>query len=606
MARMPIAILPAIASRLAEIEALLTPFDAFELSGQLDQLVGADAKLTDDERLGCQAEILGLRFTPAHGADRGPWDCYFGPTFSGQSADGEMVYIPDARAIDAEVIEYWKARSEQTPHPTLQARYADLALEIGRVWNREHRSEAPIELPRALTQSAIDAHLTSVETGLSHSEHQAWEFLNRAMDLALFIHDEGRVARAKRVAYEHSRQQRAVGESGYWWRLDNMVWDRKGLDLTDDERAELLSWLDEALAVHADIGDEKRFDPHQAQMAADRLRRWRDKLGQVDLGIEALKKAGAAFEAIAAKTNALTAIAWLQDLSARYRQARLMSDAARVDAAIKARSAEAEASMTRHEVKIEIPQEEMDQWLGALLKDSLDVSLGRIAVHLMNDEERLRRMVEESAANAPLQAHIAMSIMGENGFTRATIGSVKDDLPGRVLNMAATLIGHSAPLLHMALDRAKTQWSLNAETLFAWLTQSPLFPPSVHGLLREGIDAWFDEDHVKAIHLLVPQVEASLREWLSALGESPMEHDRRASGFKVIGMGDVLRAKSFTEGVHPTLRHHLRAFYTEAKGLNLRNQLAHGLSRPETLNRGTANWVIHSLLAIRTFAHLNR
>ncbi len=604
MARMPIVILPAVAKRLAELEASLSPFDPAELSGQLDQLVGADAKLTDEERLGCQAEILGLRFCAVRGDDRGPWDSYFGPIFSGQREDGEMAYFPDARAISHEIIEYWKARSERTPHPGLRARYADLALEIGRIWNREHRSETPIELSRSLTQRSIDAHLKAVNASLLGSEHQSWESLDRALDLALFIHDAERIKRAKGCAYKHCRRQRAAGESGYWWRLDSMVWNRKGLDLTESERDELIAWLDEALATHSDISDEKRFDPHQAQTAADRLQRWHNKLARPERGIDAIKRAGAAFEAIAAKTNALTATAWLQDLSTRYRQAKLMSDAARVDAAIKARSAEAEESMTRREVKIEIPQAEMDRWLDALLKDSLELALGRIAAHMMTSEERLMQMVEDWAANAPLHAHIAMNIMGENGFTRATIGSIKDDMPGRVLNVAATLIGNLAPWLHMALDRAKKQWSLDAEALFAWLAQSPLFPPSAQGLLKEGIDAWFAEDHVKAVHLLVPQVEAALREWLSALGESPMTHDSRAGGFKVIGMGDVLRSEAFKEHVHPTLIHHLRAFYTEAKGLNLRNRIAHGLASPESLNRGAANWVIHSLLAIRTYAHL--
>ncbi len=600
---MPIAILPAIATRLAEIEASQEPIEAYELSIQLDQLVGS-AELSFDERLGCQAEILGLRFAPVRGDDRGPWDSYFGPIFSGQREDEEIVHVPDAKAFGSEIIEYWKKRAEQTFHPVLRARYADLAWEIGRIWNREHRANDRIDLPRDLAQRSIDAHLATIDNRLSHSEHQAWEFLERALELALHIHDPNRVEHAKCAAFEQGRRQRAAGESGYWWRLDNMVWDRKGLDLTAAERAEIISWLDEALEIHSDIYNEKHFDPHQAQMAADRLRRWHDKLGHPERGISVIKKAGAAFEAIAAKTNALTATAWLQDLSARYRHATLMEDAARVDAAIKARSQEVEASMTRHEVKVEVPQDKMDQWLDVLLKDSLEMSLGRIAVHMMTDEDRLRQMVEDSAANAPLHAHIPMSIMGESGFTRATIGSVKDDMPGRMLNMAATLIGHSAPWLHMALDRTKTRWALDTNRLLAWLSQSPLFSPSSNGLLKEGIDAWFAEDHVKSVHLLVPQAEAALREWLSTLGESPMEEDRRAGGFKVIGMGDVLRTKSFKEQVHPTLTHHLRAFYVDPKGLNLRNRIAHGLASPEILNCGTANWVIHSLLAIRTFAHL--
>lgn len=602
---MPIVVLPVLAARLAVIERSIEPFDAMELSGELDKLVGDSTNLTANERLGCVAEIVGLKFMPMRGADRGPWDSYFGPIWSGTTADGKPFYGPDAQAIPLEVIQYWGARASQTPHPMLQARYADLAMEIGRIWNREH-PDAAIELSRELTQSSIDAHLKAVEAGLAAVDHRAWVSLNRAMDLALFIHDEKRVERGKLGTFAYCRDQRDTGESRFWWNIDNLAWDRKGLELTDGERDELIGWLDEALTVHSDISDEKRFDPHQAQEAADRLKRWYDKLGKPNLGIDAIKKAGAAFEAMAVKTNALTAIAWLEDLSRRYRQARLMDDVARIDATIKARSEEAEQSMKLQQVSFEIPQEEMSQWLEELTNGSLELALAKIAVNLITGEEELRKLVEDAAANAPIHAHISISIMGPGGFTRATIGSVKDDMPGRVMSLAATLIGAGAPWLHQAIEHTKSKWQLDADKLFGWLAKSPLFPAHVHGLLREGIDAWFVEDHVKAVHILVPQVEAALREMLSMMGESPMKPDKDSGGFEALGMGQILSADSFKTKVDQKFRHHLRALYTNPKGINLRNRLAHGLASPEILGRGMANWVIHSLLAVRTYAHLQK
>jgi hypothetical protein len=53
------------------------------------------------------------------------------------------------------------------------------------------------------------------------------------------------------------------------------------------------------------------------------------------------------------------------------------------------------------------------------------------------------------------------------------------------------------------------------------------------------------------------------------------------------------------------LRLHLRALYTDPKGLNLRDRIAHGLANRDILDRGTANWGIHSLMTIRTYAHQN-
>ena len=37
---------------------------------------------------------------------------------------------------------------------------------------------------------------------------------------------------------------------------------------------------------------------------------------------------------------------------------------------------------------------------------------------------------------------------------------------------------------------------------------------------------------------------------------------------------------------------------SDPRGINLRNNIAHGLVRHELLNMGLANWVVHSLLLI--------
>ncbi|KQV45117.1 DUF4209 domain-containing protein [Massilia sp. Root335] len=598
----------AVALRLSELEAAAPSWlDEHPWSAELEALAPDVATLNEAERRGCIAEIVAHRFMPTTSADRGPWDAYFGPVSSGTDANGRDVHVPDARQIDAEVVEYWKTRAELTPHPMLRARYADLAWEIGRIWNREHSDQAPIALPRELAQRTAFAYLDSAQMADASVPLQlfkAWRFLERALGLAISVKDATLIERAKKAAFDFNRANRAAGHMDQWWLIDDLVFDRKGLTLTEVERSEIAGWLTEALNTCSDLTDRQRFEPHLALQAADRIARWAAKSKQPELGMAALKQAAGAFEAFAKQANAMTATAWLEDLSIRYRQSNLPEDASRVDAEIIARSEEARQSMRLTSVPISVTNEDMECWLDELMADSPKQAIGRIAFHLMSDPDELHRQVESNAANAPLHASISITITDDNGFTTATIGSVKDDIPGRVLNAAATYIGGSSPWLHQALARLKTRWSTDAEALLAFLAQSPLFPPSTHGLLRAGIQAWFAGDFIKAVHVLVPQVEAGLREMLRAYGESPMRHNAHEGGFETIGMGTLLMNRTFKAHAHPWFRLHMRALYTSPKGLNLRNRVAHGLASADAFGLGMANWVIHSLFAIRTFGHL--
>lgn len=92
---------------------------------------------------------------------------------------------------------------------------------------------------------------------------------------------------------------------------------------------------------------------------------------------------------------------------------------------------------------------------------------------------------------------------------------------------------------------------------------------------------------------------------LRAYGESPMQHIPREGGFETLGIGTLLMNPVFKDKAHPAFRLHVRALYTSPKGMNLRNKLAYGLVSPDAFGLGAANRVVHPLLAIRTFGHLN-
>jgi len=58
------------------------------------------------------------------------WGLYFGPAMSWSTQSGESVDAPPLSMITDDVLAYWRKRANETGHPVMRARYADLLWEM--------------------------------------------------------------------------------------------------------------------------------------------------------------------------------------------------------------------------------------------------------------------------------------------------------------------------------------------------------------------------------------------------------------------------------------------------------------------------------------------
>jgi hypothetical protein len=571
------------------------PVDEFSLSGEMHKSVKDPTALTDEERKGAWAELAAFRFATGDESGANDPDAYFGPVITATLADGSPYQDPDPKRVDRETVEHWHTRVGQVTHPTLQGRYADL------VWEFCRAATGMKALPQ-FAHTAIDCYLAVSQKGLATDEHQEWRLLDRALSLSLKMGDGARVAEVKKQILVVYRKKRNSGETFMWWTPDDLLWERrKAVGLTPAEQQELIQGLEHFLALHADMAKPDGFDPHLARGAADRLSSHYHAMGQADRAREAVARSGKAFEQAAEKADGLVATAWLQDVLERYRQAGMAEDATRVEALVRARSADAAAEMKKIEVPLDIKKEEIDRWLDEITDGTAEQALVRIAVRLTVREDSTRQQVLEQAKIAPIQALMPIDIAGPDGFTVAKIGSVEDDLEGRVIHHATQMLSFKAPWLGAALDKALEKHRIGLEHLMTHIYACPFFVAPKHSLLRQGVEGWLAGDSLKAVHVLIPQVEAALREMLRALGGSIMRRDPRSGGFDVIGMGQVLHDPLVRAKFDRNARLHFLALYSDPRGLNMRNRVSHGLVTQEQVARGVANWVIHSLLLLSLF-----
>lgn len=602
---MAITVLPTLQEILAAADASEAPLEEIELAGRLNAAIADLRDFPIDVRRGAFAAVGSLQFQRKRLHSTETWEMYWQPLGSMTAPGGATQNFPDVALVDDEILADWATRSDALRHPVLRARFADLAWEIGHYRRKQAREAGrpAAELPKGpavdLAWRAIDSYLDSIERRLVPDDLPAWFMLSRAIELAAAVSNPARLERAKRVLFEFQAACRAEDPKYIFWLFDDIVWEQqRALALTDTEKLAIIAELERILALRANASDPQMFDPFTAQDAADRLARWRTRSGETAEAERAAATAGLALERVATEASSLTAIAWLSQLLRRYHEAGDAAGAARVEQQIRERAPGIPGEMKNISVPLEISREELlafaDQMAGADLTEAFK----NFAAVGVVGEDRSRKRLERWQANAPVFSLIPMSIVGADGFPVAEIGSIEGDIEGRTFEQGARHIGFFAPFLNVILARVVEKHGLDLERFMAWLAESHVFLPERMPLIREGLAAWFAEDYVKAVHVLVPQIEAATRELLSKIGGSVRRPDPHHGGFRVIGLGDVLSDEIFRRTVPNDIRFHFRVLYADSRGLNLRNIVAHGLAAPELFDRGVGNWVLHSMVLL--------
>jgi hypothetical protein len=595
---------PALRAALEAADRDPVPIDELDLSLRLHQVLGARAgQLEPAEKRGAFTIIAGLRFMSRRMYGTAVWDMYWQPLSGWTDNQGGVHHEPDVAQVDDGIIVEWSRLAKEAHHPVLRARFADLAWEIARFRDsaaRENQDSArPLRPDVDNARTAIGSYLEAVQRRLAHETFDAWRYLGRAVELAATIRDGAGVDRAKVATFAYRHECETADPTYPFWLFDDIVWENRGvLELTADEEAIAIAALERVLAIRADASDPQRFDPHSAQDAADRLGRWRRLLGEEADARRAADAAGIAMETAAERVPALSGIAILEGQAARYRNAGDQAAAARVEEAIRRRAPGAKGELHRVEARFEVPKEELEAWADKVAGATFEEGLPRVVGANLISRERCEAAVRELAQIAPLQAHIPIQVMRDDGFSSAVIGSVEEDLDGRAIHHGASFLAASAPFLNVSLARFRAKHGVDLERFMSWLALSPLFPDSRLRLVREGLAAWFAEDWVKAIHVLLPQTEAALRDLLAKFGGAVMKPDRHHGGFQTIGLGEVVSNALFRAKIPEAMRFHLKVLLHDPRGINLRNSFAHGFAAREVFDRGLGNWVVHLVIML--------
>lgn len=574
---------------LAEFEGRTDPFMEVEVGEAINRARPTDRDATEVERKVGLAEHSAFMFTERRDEDS-VWGTYFAPIFEGTSTGGVTIRVPDIKVLDAETVAHWKARAIATTNPIMRARYADCAWDLEKAISGENPHHE-------FARMAVCAYIDATENRLYSSNINGVEWLARAYSLAKAINDPALVPRTVEAILAFRDNVLNPAEIGVWIAPFDLLYE--GAKVTEAQKSKIITDLEAMLALVSSRTDG-HFDPFGAQAASDRLARHYERRGERDQVRRVIRAYGGAFEAIAKDASPMLATAWLQPVIERYEQAGLRVEANEAQLLSIEKGKHIADDLKHYGVEIEVRQEDLDGLVARLLTEGdLECSLKKIAHYFIPSVASAEQIVQQMRTDAPLTSLIGVQIVDAAGRITARIGSVDEDAEGRMYQQLARSIGFQDFFLGYILRKLKERFSPMIDDSLTTILESPVFMQSQRPFLEDGLKAYLEGDFLKAVHLLVPQVEQALRNLLALIRVSPNKTVRGNSGIlDVKSMGNALEDEALRNVLPENVWRYLTVLYVERRGINLRNDLAHGLVSYSAFTQALSDRVFHSVLVM--------
>ena len=530
-------------------------------------------------------EQIAFDFTENYPDDKLGWGTYFGPLFVLPNEEGKMVEYPSIQKLTPEIISYWEQRANESDNPILKARYSNL------VWDFSEKVKG--EKPHySIAQIFIDLIVEIAGKNLHKYNVDVIKKLERALFLALAINDSRRINKLIDTIINYEEKIAEDDKPGLWGFSYELLVKNKKVKLSKDKELEIISDL------------ENRFERllkgnnhWAAKRAADLLVDYYSRLGEKEKIKDILLKLGKMIQSQAEEISPLVASAWLEGLYHLYLQHGMKKEAHNILSKIRELGKQAKSELKKIETSIEIPKEELEKYINWLIDGDLNIALGKIAVNYIPKKDEVMKQIQDLSKKAPISFLFSRRIMDNEGRVISTVGPLEDDIDGHIIFQISQNMRISSFFLRETLNALMSKFKLSASEIANYLYESPIFDEGRKEFFVRGIDAFLNGDFLVSLHLLIPQLEALVRNLAEKIG-IPILKPSGSGGFYYRTLDKLLKEDGIIEVLGEDMCLYLRVLLTDPCGWNLRNDVAHGISRPERFNQITADRTFHALLCL--------
>lgn len=566
-------------------------FSEHELYSQMKKLPDLPAKNIAMEDF---ADIIAFGFVEEYQDKLTGWGTYFGPFMVTPVFNGPSTEEPSIQSVNKEILDYWRERSKAVIHPQLIARYSAL------VWDfTKHVTK--INPPFDVAIRFINAAIRIATERCFLFELDGFRKLKYAFAIACKINDNDLIAKCKTAIIE---LEAAIGKDqfpGLWgYAFDILVFNKKAALSSEEENA-IIQELEAKFERLTSGNPAVRGDIiWPARHAAIRLADYYRKKGNKENVRKILVLFGTVSEAANAHKTEIDKSATAEDLYKLFNSYHLREEAAEMLLKVRELNSKVPEEMKLVKAGIEIPSEKIKEYLAKMTTGGLNDAIHNlIFLHIPIREHAIKDLESLSAKN-PISYLFVTQITDHKGRVLATIGPLEKDLDGQLVKQISTSINIGSLTLRWLIEAMITKFGFNSKDILNKLNESPVFTNDRLKIIEIGLDAYFNQDYVTAIHIIIPQIEEAVRNIVEKGGGNVLKEAKGGSGFHLRTFDDILRDDLVTEALQPDGANYFKILFTDQRGWNLRNNVCHGMSEFNNFNYQTADRVVHALLYLST------
>ncbi|PPJ83875.1 DUF4209 domain-containing protein, partial [Staphylococcus aureus] len=254
-------------------------------------------------------------------------------------------------------------------------------------------------------------------------------------------------------------------------------------------------------------------------------------------------------------------------------------------------------------IPIEFPKEEIDKIIEGFISSDVQISLDKIAYSndLIPKITVIEDLVDKLSKEFPLQGLISKGLLNDGKKVVET--TTEED--NKTINFNSNYMHHlniNVELLLKAIfDKLISEFEISTEDFMQKFNKWELLDNKNVPFIEHGISRFLEKDYLSALHILVPQFESTVRRMFSKAGYSTTSI-RKGNTQQEVTFNEFLLRDDVKSTLGNDVHKLIQIVMVEQSGLNLRNEIAHGLIELSNINYTKCILVIYLFLILTRYS----